>query len=301
MNTRTEPELFAYDSVESGWDRTDLFDFEGSFSGDDGSSLYSSVGLSMFGSDQFRVLPNVYGTLTHGSLGGQIYNDGVTNPTEDVFQSIHRGDWILYFGSRWDFFTGSLFGFAIHRPRRRDLDGGQYSGGHFGAFTFATPVDYLVLDGELGDGFGIDNIEVVWTTYTDSDLDGYTEAGGDCDDTNPNVNPSVPEDYTNGIDDDCDGAVDGGAVESFDDLQTFEDTWNPIRGTLTEQLIGFESVPVGFALTTEYADLGWQVDATISAGTDVDDGVAPNGIRFGWSLDQSWVWDFEEPQQAVGF
>ena len=44
------------------------------------------------------------------------------------------------------------------------------------------------------------------------------------------------------------------AVESFDDLQTFEDTWNPIRGTLTEQLIGFESVPVGFALTTEYAD-----------------------------------------------
>ena len=110
----------------------------------------------------------------------------------------------------------------------------------------------------------------------------------------------MPEDYTNGIDDDCDGAVDGGAVESFDDLQTFEDTWNPIRGTLTEQLIGFESVPVGFALTTEYADLGWQVDATISAATDVD-GVAPNGIQTGWSLDQSWVWDFEEPQQAVGF
>ena len=82
---------------------------------------------------------------------------------------------------------------------------------------FATPVDYLILDGELGDGFGIDNIEVVFTTYTDSDSDGFSEASGDCDDNNPNVNPSIPEDYTNGIDDDCDGAIDGGAVETFED------------------------------------------------------------------------------------
>ena len=51
-------------------------------------------------------------------------------------------------------------------------------GGAFWGFHFATPVDYLVLDGELVDGFGIDNIEVVWTTYTDSDSDGFTETGG---------------------------------------------------------------------------------------------------------------------------
>ena len=29
--------------------------------------------------------------------------------------------------------------------------------------------------------------------------------------------------------------------------------------------------------------------------------VAPNGMQAGWSLDQSWVWEFEEAQQAVGF
>ena len=71
-----------------------------------------------------------------------------------------------------------------------------------------------------------------------------------------------------------------------------------IRGTLTEQLIGFESVPVGFALTTEYADLGWQVDATISAATDVD-GVAPNGIKFGHLIGLGC--GLEEPQQTLGF
>ena len=62
LNTRTEPELFEYDLLESGWTSEPLFDFEGSFSGDDGSSLYSLVGLSMFGSDRFRVIPNVCGT-----------------------------------------------------------------------------------------------------------------------------------------------------------------------------------------------------------------------------------------------
>ena len=133
-----------------------------------------------------------------------------------------------------------------------------------------------------------------------SDSDGFSEASGDCDDNNPNVNPSIPEDYTNGIDDDCDGAIDGGAVETFEDPLTFENTWAPIRGALTEQQIGFESVGVGFALTTEYSALGWQVDATLSAATDVD-GVAPNGLQAGWSLDETWTWEFEEAQQAVGF
>jgi hypothetical protein len=42
----------------------------------------------------------------------------------------------------------------------------------------------------------------------DNDGDGYTENQGDCDDSNPNVNPGVIEDNTNGIDDDCDGVID---------------------------------------------------------------------------------------------
>lgn len=40
--------------------------------------------------------------------------------------------------------------------------------------------------------------------------DGYTEIGGDCDDTDPNVNPGAPEKLCNGIDDNCNGKIDEG-------------------------------------------------------------------------------------------
>lgn len=42
---------------------------------------------------------------------------------------------------------------------------------------------------------------------TDDDLDGYTEAEGDCDDDDANVRPGLA-DVCDGIDNDCDGAVD---------------------------------------------------------------------------------------------
>lgn len=41
----------------------------------------------------------------------------------------------------------------------------------------------------------------------DNDGDGYTTCDGDCDDGNPLVNPGA-FDFPNGVDDDCDGAVD---------------------------------------------------------------------------------------------
>ena len=43
----------------------------------------------------------------------------------------------------------------------------------------------------------------------DGDSDGYMICAGDCDDANPEVNPSVKEICDNGIDDDCDSFLDG--------------------------------------------------------------------------------------------
>lgn len=44
----------------------------------------------------------------------------------------------------------------------------------------------------------------------DCDQDGYSFAQGDCNDDDPAVNPGVPEDCTNEIDDDCDGLFNQG-------------------------------------------------------------------------------------------
>ena len=41
----------------------------------------------------------------------------------------------------------------------------------------------------------------------DLDDDGFPASEGDCDDTNPEVSPAATE-QCNGIDDDCDGAID---------------------------------------------------------------------------------------------
>ena len=300
VTVRTEWSLFEYDLAEAGFTQSDLFDFEGSFSGDDGSSLYSSVGLSLFGSSQFRVLSNVYGSLPHGGLAGQVYNDGDSNQLRMYFTPSIEALGFYVLDPEGVFTLEAFMGAQSVVSVEQTLLSDDIPGGAFWGLRFDTPVDYIVLDAELNDGFGVDNLEVVWSTYTDSDLDGFSEAAGDCDDSNPDVNPAMAEDYTNGIDDDCDGAVDGGSVEVYEDEGTFDVDWTAIRGALPEEQIGFESVSVGYALTTEYRSLGWETDGTISASTDID-GVYPNGSQGGWSVTDVWVWDFVEPQQAVGF
>jgi hypothetical protein len=50
---------------------------------------------------------------------------------------------------------------------------------------------------------------VTSTSDTDDDHDGTNEENGDCDDANPAVRPGLPDVPGNGIDDDCDGVVDG--------------------------------------------------------------------------------------------
>lgn len=70
---------------------------------------------------------------------------------------------------------------------------------------------------EVGDEVDNDCNDIVddGTTLYDDDGDGATEEEGDCNDGDDAVGPSVAEIPNNGIDDNCDGTVDGG-TEDFD-------------------------------------------------------------------------------------
>ena len=284
------------DQTQRGWTQSDLFDFEDSFVGDDGSALYTTVGLSMFGSSQFRVLDNVYGALPSGYLGGQIYNDGNSNQLRMYFTPTVQSIGFYILDGDGTFVFEAFENNQSLLVTEQEIHSDNLPGGQFVGLTFDNPVDYLTIDAELLDGFGIDNVHIVWTTYIDSDNDGYSPSGGDCDDTDPNVFPGQTEDLSNGIDDDCDGAVDGGSIN----IVTEYPTWSQTFEFGNESQIGFESVSTGYPLTTEYYTLGWSVDGTLSAATDID-GVAPNGVQAGWSIDDTWIWDFQESQMAIGF
>ncbi|MCP4921517.1 MAG: hypothetical protein GY913_31865 [Proteobacteria bacterium] len=61
---------------------------------------------------------------------------------------------------------------------------------------------------EDGDEYGVGD-----ATYACDAPDGMTALLGDCDDTEPGVYPDADE-YCNGVDDDCDGAIDDHAVDA---------------------------------------------------------------------------------------
>ncbi|MFH2009559.1 MAG: MopE-related protein [bacterium] len=50
----------------------------------------------------------------------------------------------------------------------------------------------------------------------DNDGDGFSEAQGDCDDANPNIHPAMPENCSNGIDDNCNGLTDMAETQDVD-------------------------------------------------------------------------------------
>ena len=296
LQYRTQEELWIYDSEAGGIYQTDIFDFEGSQQGADGTSLYTAQGLSIFGSSQFLVVNQAYGSAAQGNLAGKVNPDSSGNQARFYFTpSIEAFSLYILDGNDEFSISASYNGTMVFSEVPFLAAGDNVPGGRFQGFVFGEEVDYIEINAALSDGFGVDNISVAWSIYTDSDGDGFTESGGDCDDGNSAVHPDMLEDYGNGIDDNCDGAVDGGALTVYSDPLSWE-----AEQTISPILIDFEGIPAGFGLTTEYSTLGLTLDSTISAAVDID-GVSPFGLLGGWSVDSEWVWTFEEVQPELSF
>ncbi|MFN7143731.1 MAG: putative metal-binding motif-containing protein, partial [Myxococcota bacterium] len=96
----------------------------------------------------------------------------------------------------------------------------------------------------LGDGWATatDLVVTVSTGCADLDGDGYDSCGADCDDADPAVSPAGVE-TCDGVDQDCDGAVDDDATDA---LTFYADADGDGYGDVTRRLAACE-LPVGYA------------------------------------------------------
>jgi len=298
---RLDEDLWDWDTNEVlGTTTTETFDFEDATEGDSVATLYSGNGLTLTASGTVTAHESLYGAPAEGDLGAKVFASSSQNALlltfdDDVdavaFQLFDAEDSIRVNAYVAD--TSDLLDSG--GDVRVDHDGDDLAGGRFVGLTFSESIQYLRLEADLSDGWGIDDIQVIWASESDRDGDGYTGADGDCDDSDADVNPGATEDITNGKDDDCDDVVDAGSSETTEDYST----WETESGVTVEE-IDFEDLTVGDTVGEDYSDLGVVFDDDLEVVTDVD-GAGVNDTQAGQNLSGQVTLTFEETQPAVGF
>ena len=119
---------------------------------------------------------------------------------------------------------------------------------------------------------------VIWSVTSalpgDGDADGYTLAGGDCDDTDPDVYPGAPE-ISDGQDNQCPGDPGyglsdetGGESGFFDPGNANLYSWPELEGATTYRVIRASTLSFSFPCVLRYVtEPSWEDGATPSVGS----------------------------------
>ncbi|GDX78770.1 hypothetical protein LBMAG42_05810 [Deltaproteobacteria bacterium] len=132
----------------------------------------------------------------------------------------------------------------------------------------------------------------------DEDGDGYKPTEGDCDETNPDINPGAPE-ICDGLDNNCDGIIDEGVMGTF-----YADADGDGFGDLDVPMEACEA-PAGYVTNSEDCDdaqaLSFPGNVEVCDEIDNDcDGVIDNGVGDVYYADgdEDGYGDAGAPQQA---
>ena len=245
---RDRYDWWLWDVGQIGGAPTTELDFE---TGSDGTAITSLGGVD-FASGEYA--DTVSGAYPTGALGFLVDGDTLEltfpEPVDAMSLSwLDPADQFAILAYDESYVEVALFEEDLYAPGR--------TGGTFRGYTFVSPVSYVLLGANGGDGFGLDDLALVATADTDRDRDGYTENDGDCDDGDDTVSPGATEIMGNGVDDDCDGTVDGGAIT----LWTDESSWSA-AAAITSETIDFEDLAISESVTSQYDTLGASFDGT---------------------------------------
>ena len=225
-----------------------LFDFEDATEDAHAREVYAAEGMELFASGTVRVKASIWGSAPVGTLGARVTAGSDAN------------DLIMVFGAPVDAVAMRILDAEVEMRMDAlrdgepvvdgyffDADGPDTPGGVFQAFTFAAPIDTLRVAASSPNGWGVDDVEVVFSAGSDRDGDGLSAEDGDCNDFDPDVGPGAEEVYGDGVDNDCDGVIDAGAAGVYLTEGAFASAISMIGDR-----IDFEEPVLGTRITDQY-------------------------------------------------